>query len=188
MSRTSVLLREAMTEDAPKLAELWMDESRRVPGRTVADMEGIVASAAAAPDDRIVVAETDGEVAGAVFLRATTVSPLHLDPVVQALSPHVFPKFRRRGVGRALMEAGVEFAEERGILHLAGASTSSSRDAHRFLARLGMGPQAVFRVAATHVVRAKLTPRRPVQVPATRQPLGQVLAQRRSLRRRREAV
>ena len=33
------------------------------------------------------VAEYDGEVAGAVYLRATTVTPLNLEPVVQAVHP-----------------------------------------------------------------------------------------------------
>ncbi|MDN5894864.1 MAG: GNAT family N-acetyltransferase [Nocardioides sp.] len=189
MSRTSVQLREACLEDAAKLAELWIDVTRREPNdKMVADMELVIDRAMGESDDRLGIAESEGEVAGAVYLRATTISPVHLEPVVHTLAPHVFPQFRRRGVGHALIEAGVEFAEERGISHVAGASLSSSREAHRFLARLGMGPQAVFRIAATHVVRAKLTPRRPVRVQPNRQPLGQVLAQRRSLRRRREAV
>ena len=93
------------------------------------------------------VAEYDGDVAGAVHLRATTLTPINLEPVVQAISPHVLPDFRRRGVGRALMEAAVAFAEELGIAHIATAAVSGSRDANRFMARLALGPHAILRLA-----------------------------------------
>ena len=61
---------------------------------------------------------------------------------MQAISPHVFPEFRRHGVGRALMEAAVAFAEELGIAHVATAVVAGSRDANRFMARLALGPYA----------------------------------------------
>ena len=123
------------------------------------------------------------EVAGAVHLRCTTMSPINLEPLVQAISPHVFPQFRRRGVGRALMEAAVSYAEELGIGYVATAATSGSRDANRFMARLALGPQAVLRVAATPLVRAKLTAQRPAVTGSGGRPLTQVLAARRSMRR-----
>lgn len=189
MSRVSLVLRDAAISDAEQLGTLWAEVMRRQPSETPQqDMAVILERALASADDRIVVAECDGVLAGAIYLRATVVSPINLDPVVQAISPHVAPEFRRRGVGHALMEAAVTFAEERGIAHVAGASVSNSRDAHRFLARMALAPQAVLRMAPTHAVRAKLSGRRPAGRSAQRQHLGQVLAQRRSLRRQREAV
>ena len=50
--------------------------------------------------------------------RPTTFSPINLEPVVQVVSPHVLPEFRRHGIGSALMQAAVEFAEELGIAHV----------------------------------------------------------------------
>ncbi|KQZ69954.1 GNAT family N-acetyltransferase [Nocardioides sp. Root151] len=190
MSRSQVVLRDATTADAHDLVGLWADLMRRPSvGTATDDMVAIIEAATASDDDRVVVAECDGAVAGAIYLRLSVLSPINLEPVVQAISPHVHPSFRRRGVGRALMESAVQYAEERGIGHVAGASLSSSRDAHRFLARMALAPQAVLRVAPTHVVRAKLTVRRPAaNAVGHRQPLGQVLAQRRSLRRQRESV
>jgi GNAT superfamily N-acetyltransferase len=134
-------------------------------------------------DERIVVAEYDGRLAGAVHLRATTLTPLNLEPVVQAISPHVLPEFRRHGVGRALMDAAVAFAEERGIGHLATGAASGSRDANRFMARLSLGPHAVLRVAPTQAVKARLSAQRPGLGRTSGRQLPQVLAARRSMRR-----
>jgi GNAT superfamily N-acetyltransferase len=102
---------------------------------------------------------------------------------VQVMSPHVFPEYRRHGVGRALMDAAVSWAEERGAAHVATAAASGSRDANRFMARLALGPLATLRLAPTTVVRAKLTAQRPpvARVPARQ--LTHVLAVRRSMRR-----
>lgn len=97
---------------------------------------------------------------------------------MQVVSPHVLPGFRRRGVGRALMAAAVEFAEELGIGHIASAAIVGSREANRFLARLALTPQATFRIAPTPAVRAKLSP-----IGAGGRPIKRVLAARRSERR-----
>jgi GNAT superfamily N-acetyltransferase len=176
----------AVLSDAPYLAEAWSDVLRRTsPQDQVADLELVLESLEGSTDQRIVVAEYDGEFAGAVHLEATTISPLNLEPVVRALSPHVLPRFQRRGVGSALVEAAVTWAEELGIAHVATAAVSGSRDANRFMARIALGPYAVLRVATTHAVRTRLTAhRRPAQSSGGRQ-LTQVLAARRSLRRSR---
>jgi GNAT superfamily N-acetyltransferase len=190
MTRSLVSLRAAGAADAPHLAELWTDVIRRT-GREeqVADLETVIARVELAPDERIVVAEYDGVFAGAVHLQATTMSALNCEPVLRALSPHVLPRFQRHGVGSALMDAAVSWAEELGIGHVATAAVAGSRDANRFMARIALGPYAVLRVAATHAVRSRLsaTHRRPAQSSAGRQ-LTQVLAARRSLRRSRASA
>ncbi len=184
MSRTPVTLREAVATDAPVLARLWDDVLRRVePAEQVADVESVLDAAADHPDQRVVVAEFDGAVAGAVLLRVAPVTPLNLELIVQAVSPHVFSEFRRHGVGKALMGAAASFAEERQIAHIGCGALSASRDANRFFARLGLGPQAVLRVGPTTTLRARLEEQRPRRSRGSRQ-LGQVLAVRRSQRRR----
>lgn len=188
VGRSQLTLREVTLSDVPQLAELWSEISPRRghEGDMLAEMASIVERALGAPEDRIVVAECGGEFAGAVYLRIGEVSPLHPDRVVQVHSPHVTPRFRHLGVGRALVEAGVAHAEEHGIGHVASASLSTSREAHRFLARLAFAPQAVLRLAPTHVVRAKLTAQKPATTAGRN--LGQVLAARRTLRRQRDLV
>lgn len=188
MTRPSVTLRDARPDDAEDigfLAEVWADVLRRCDAEDRAgDVVTLAARAAASPDERLLLAEYDGQRAGAVLLRLATVTPVNLEPVVQTLSPHVLPAFRRRGVGKALVEAAAAFAEERGVAHVMTASSSGSREANRFMARLGFGPLATLRVAPTAVVRARTTAQRaPLRQPGGARPLGQVLAARRAVRR-----
>lgn len=190
MTRTLLTLREAVRADAPFLADLWHDTLRRADRHEqTGDLELVIKEASASPEQRLVVAEYDGRPVGAVYLRLTTLSPLNLEPTVQALSPHVVATARRKGVGRALMDAAVAFAEELGVGHVTTAAASGSRDGNRFLARLGFGPRATLRHAATPVVRAKLAAQLPGsrrtsarRAVARRGQLGQVLAARRSMR------
>jgi GNAT superfamily N-acetyltransferase len=189
MTRTLVSLRAATTADAPYLAELWTDVIRRA-GREeqVADLDTVLGRVEASTDERIVVAEYDGEFAGAVHLQATTMSALNQEPVVRALSPHVLPRFQRHGIGSALMDTAVSWAEELGIGHVATAAVAGSRDANRFMARIALGPYAVLRVATTHAVRSRLSAqRRPASSTGGRQ-LTPVPAARRSMRRTRAAA
>ncbi len=188
VKRTLVSLRLASPDDAPVLAEVWSEVLRRVDhDQQIADVEAVIARVTPLEEERIVVAEYDGQVAGAVHLRASTLTPINLEPVVQAISPHVLPDFRRRGVGRSLMGAAVAFAEERGIAHIATAAVSGSRDANRFMARLALGPHAILRLAPAAVVQAKLDAQAPdVGLTSGRsgaRQLTHVLAARRSTRR-----
>lgn len=185
MNRSLVSLRSVTPGDATHLAEVWTDVVRRVgPEDQALDMETVIAAVLASDQQRIVVAEYDGKFAGAVHLEHTTMSAVNLEPVVRALSPHVLAPYRRHGIGTALMESAVTWAEELGITHVATAAVAGSRDANRFMARIGLGPYAVLRVATTHAVRSRLSAhRRPAGAGNGRQ-LTQVLAARRSLRRR----
>ena len=146
MSRTPVTVREAAASDVASLRELWGDILRKGGlDEQLADVARVVAHAAAREDQCVAVAEIDGEVAGAVYLEATTFTPLNLEPAVLAVSPHVLPQFRRKGVGSALMEVACRFAEQHGIAHVQTAAAAEARDANRFMARLSFAPQAMLR-------------------------------------------
>ncbi|MBV6725634.1 GNAT family N-acetyltransferase [Nocardioides daeguensis] len=178
-----MITRAATREDAPALAQLWNDAVRRAdPAEQVADLELIIKAAAASPEQRLVVVEYDGQLAGAVYLRITTLSPLNLDPCVQAIHPRVFDACRRHGVGHALMEAATAFAEENGVLHVVTAVPHSSRESNRFMARLGLAPVVMYRIAPTTLLRSRVSPQRQQGGVDGR---TRVLAARRSLRRAR---
>ncbi len=182
--RSQMLLRPAKDSDVPALATVWVDVLRRGDrDQQVEDVRRIVDRVSALHEERIVVAEIDGAVAGAVHLRSTTLSPINLEPVLQVISPHVLPEFRRQGVGSALVEAAVSFAEELGIGHVGTAVTAGSRDSNRFMARLALGPVATLRVAPTSAVKGRLHAQHPLLARATGRHLPRVLAARRSMRR-----
>jgi len=190
MSRQPVTMRQATVADVPFLVELWSDMLRKADRQDqVHDLEVIVKEAAESAERRLLVAEYDGEPAGAVLLRVIPMTPLNLEPTVQALAPHVTPSYRGKGIGSALMESAVLWAEDLGIGHITTAAPSSSRSGNRFMARLSLGPQAVLRASTTHAVRARLAATQPGGTRVTdrmagRRHLGQVLAARRQLSRR----
>lgn len=186
MSRSGLTPRIARLDDAPELAALWSDVLRRVDrAEQIADLELVIKAAAASPEQRFVVVEHDGRLAGAVFLRLATMSPINLEPCVQSIQPRVFDQYNRRGVGKALMEAAVAFAEENGILHLTTAVPATARDANRFMARLALAPVATFRMAPTSAVRSRLNP---ASAPGGSRTTPRVLVARRNQRRARAAA
>ncbi|MDN5744950.1 MAG: GNAT family N-acetyltransferase [Nocardioidaceae bacterium] len=186
MSRFASTMRPAVLGDAPRLLELWGDAVRRAdPTEQLADLELVIKNATLSPEQRLVVVQCGDEVAGAVFLRITTLTPLNLEPAVQSIQPRVLPQFRRHGVGHALMEAASVFAEENGILHVVAAVPNASREANRFMARLGLAPAFMYRVAPTAVLRSRTTRQLPGCAPDGAR--NKVLAARRSLRRRADA-
>ncbi|MDX6301131.1 MAG: hypothetical protein QOF53_2345 [Nocardioidaceae bacterium] len=189
MSRSCVQIRDASPEDAAALLDVWG------PGRATGhdgaepalqDAAAAVARIAADVDQRLLVAVVDDQVVGAVHLTRTSLTPIHGDLAVYAKHLQVLDSHRRHGVGRALMEATVTWAEEKDTPHVLAAAAVSSRDANRFMARLGFGQIAVVRGATVAALRSKL----PIEPPAaarvgarSHRSVGQVLVQRRSMRR-----
>lgn len=186
MSRTPVTVRAAEPSDVASLRELWCDILRKGGlDEQLADVARVVAAAGERDDQLVAVAEVDGEIAGAVYLEASTFTPLNLEPAVLAVSPHVLPQFRRKGVGSALIEAACRFADLHGIAHVQTAAAAEMREANRFMARLSFAPKATLRAATTVAVRARLPQSRQVTQAATsRQRIDRVLAARRIRRER----
>lgn len=183
-------VRDAAPHDALALLEVWSGLTSRLAERDTSPREleaaASIARIAADPDQQLLVAVLEGEVVGATHLIRAPLSPVHGEMAVHVAHLHVCARARRHGVGRALMEAAVSWAEEKDTAHLLAAASVGSRDANRFMARLGLGQIAVIRGASVAALRAKL----PVEPPAaarvgsrSHRNVGHVLAQRRSQRR-----
>lgn len=186
MARQLVTVRDAVPDDAPALLVLWHDLTRRSHvEEPVEEARAAIARAAADPDQRIVVLDRDHEIVGAVHLRRISFSPLTDENVVNVSHLQVLTGHRKHGLGHLLADAAVTWAEEKGITYVVGVSAVGARDANRFLARLGLGQVAIFRGAATTTLRTRLSAAAAARGRAgVGRRAGQVLATRRTLRRR----
>lgn len=185
-----MLVRDAVPADAAALLEMWGEFRRtgaeRLEGSAETEAANAVARIAADPDERLLVGVVDDQVVGAVHLLRAGISPVHNETAIHLTHLHVLGGHRRHGVGKALMEAAVSWAEEKDTTHLIAAASVHSRDANRFMARLGLSPIATVRAATVPALRSKL----PVEPPAgamvnsrNHRTVGHVIAQRRLQRR-----
>ena len=188
MFRTPVLVRDATPDDKDALVDVWApaDRTPQDDAKAHQDAAASLARIAADPDQRLLVGVLEGEVAGAVHLARAPLTPIDSASAVFVLHLHVMEGHRRHGVGHALLEATVSWAEEKDSLHVVAAASAASRDANRFMARLGLAPIATVRGATVAALRAKLPAETPAAVrqrARSQRTVGQVLAQRRSRRR-----
>lgn len=184
MSRHALSVRDARPEDAAALMDLWVragNTSSEVQ-RPATEVSATLAHVAASPDERLLVAVLGGDVVGTLHLRRSPISPLHTESAVHTTFLVVDPEQRKHGVGRALLEGAVEWAEEKDIAHITAITTSASRETNRWLARFGFSTLATMRVTSTTSLRLKIRPE-PIRTPAAQRNLGRVLAQRRFQRR-----
>ena len=173
MSRSLVTLRVAELSDAPALAELWTDcHAAGRPADHIGDLELIIKAASASPEQRVVVAEYDGVLAGAVLLRvATLTAPQPGARPCRRSRRTCSPSSAGAGIGQALMECAVAFAEEIGIGHITTAAVVRAP-----ATPTGSWPGSrsartpTQRVAPTHAVRAKLAAARPATASHQRPP------------------
>ncbi len=189
-----VQVRDASERDALVVSELWSELVARPstdagPGEAP---EMVVAKAVLrySEDDsgRIIVAELDGAVVGCGFMSVGVASPLDGGLTVHLSHVHVADGFGRLGVGSAMVEATLTWAEQRGIECVMTSVPANHREANRFLARLGMAPVASLRGGSVVSLRARLPHAQSLVVRQSGRKgrsVGQVVAARRSQRRAR---
>jgi ribosomal protein S18 acetylase RimI-like enzyme len=163
--RSHVRVGPAELADVPRLVRLIeaTDERLSAPGArqlqadTLAHLPERLA-AILASDDKCVLAAIDelDNIVGMVLVADGDVSAVAAVPALHINHLLVAPKHRRRGIGRALLAATVHLADQRGIEHVVATAVAGSRDANRYLARLGFAPLVVRRLATTSTLRRSL--------------------------------
>jgi ribosomal protein S18 acetylase RimI-like enzyme len=104
----------------------------------------------------LVAVDDSAEIVGLLVARLDEIGAIDLTPVLHISHLLVSPKQRRRGIGRALLVAAVHLAEERDVDRVVATAAAGSREANRYLARLGFAPLVVHRVASTGTLRRSL--------------------------------
>ena len=165
MARANVRVRPAEQGDATDLAMLVRATdiastaltSRTLAEATVAQLAERFETVRTDPDRVVLVACDDaGELVGMLAAGRDELNAVDTTPVLHVTHLLVMPACRRRGVGRALLSAAVQVAEELGVEHLVASAAASSREGNRYLARLGFAPVVVRRVASTAMLRRSL--------------------------------
>lgn len=165
MPRGHVRVRPAELADVPHLLRLVeaTDEPLSAPGArqlqadTLAHLPERFAAILASEDKSVLVAVDElDNIVGMVLVSEGDVGAVSAVPAVHISNLLVAPKHRRRGIGRALLAATVHLADQRGIEHIVASVVAGSRDANRYLARLGFAPLVVRRLATTATLRRSL--------------------------------
>jgi GNAT superfamily N-acetyltransferase len=167
VTRALVRVRPASFDDIPRLVELVgsVDTTTGVfSGKPLADPSpehiALRLKEILTEDERILLVAIDesGAVAGLLAARRDAVGAIDLTPVLHVTHLIVLPAHRRHGIGRQLLAAAVQLADEIGIEHLLATAAAGSREGNRYLARLGFAPLVVHRIAPTSVLRRTLGP------------------------------
>jgi GNAT superfamily N-acetyltransferase len=163
MIRGRSIVRDAVAEDAEALLRIWVDFTsdpprQPRPSADLADVKRTVQRIAADPSQRLVVAVDADRPVGVAHLRCAPLSPIHGEEAVHVGYLHVLSDFRRRGLGKQLMETAADWAEEIGTKHIVASVAATARDSNRFLTRLGMAQVAVVRATTVCALKGKLRP------------------------------
>jgi GNAT superfamily N-acetyltransferase len=185
MPRPAAHIRDATSADAAELLDLYGSTAANDDAFSaeVRDAELALTLLVTEPDERLLVVECGGRIVAAMQMRRAAKSPLSVESVVHTSFLVVSPQHRRHGYAHALMESAVSWAEEKDI-QVVTAITDADRDTNRFFARMGLAGSATVRHASSGALRKKLSVDRSRVAVGGNRHLVEVLAQRRSMRRR----
>jgi ribosomal protein S18 acetylase RimI-like enzyme len=155
MVRGTVTTRRAEPADLPVILELWNElrassgrasqaASRELPPNVEGRLRGLLGDRGSA----VLLALDDDRPVGMAVLTTMSLGPLTDARVAHLTHLVVSRSHRHHGVGKALVAAAAEQAEDLGVDDLVASVYPSLREANRFFARLGFAPLSVRRVAA----------------------------------------
>lgn len=127
-----VSVREARQDDVADLTRLTLQLGYT---RSLEEIAASLTRVFARPDERVLVAEVDGAIAGCVH--AVIADYLDVERYMHIAGLVVDASARRAGVGRALMAWVEEWARQEGCGAVRLSSSSTRTEAHRFYERIG---------------------------------------------------
>lgn len=135
-------MRAACAGDAPRLVALLADGSREPEREDRGAPDAYAAAVVRIRDSggEVLVAQCDGDLVGVLQVLALEQLQHAGGRVAEVESLHVDARYRRRGVGSALLGAAVEWARARGCFRVQLTSHLSRLDAHAFYEQAGFVP------------------------------------------------
>jgi GNAT superfamily N-acetyltransferase len=194
VSRSHITVRAASEADVADLVLLWAELKRcgALNTRLAAltddrRIEDRVRRLLSRPSGRIIMAFSSDAPVGMAMLTTVPLGALNETVCVQVEYTVVAEAFRRRGIGRALMDAAASYAEEIGAEQITVSVSPMSREANRFYAQLGLTPLSVRRVAPASALRRRIATLDHApsasEHPVSRRPLSARTGMRAALRR-----
>lgn len=138
----TMILRDARREDVPAIVRMLADDDL---GRGREQLAEPLPQAyydafdeiAGDPNNRLLVAEFDGEIVGTMQLSFLRILSRQGSTRAEVESVRVASHLRGKGLGRQMMAQAIEMARARGCVAMQLASSNSRIDAHRFYEQLG---------------------------------------------------
>jgi N-acetylglutamate synthase-like GNAT family acetyltransferase len=164
VSRVNVRIRPATHDDLPALVELVQSvdtSSGLFSGKPLYDpstehLTKRFGEILGSERVLLIAADESGGVVGMLCAINDSVGAIDLTPVLHVTHLMVDPRNRRRGIGRSLLAAAVQLADQQGVEHLLATAAAGSREGNRYLARIGFAPLVVHRIAPTSALRRAL--------------------------------
>ena len=138
------IVRMASEEDIPRILELYRELAITTSqvelgcSPSLDDCRRSFNEIRAAPGHELLVVECEGTVVGTMVLLIVPDLSHGASPWALVENMVIDPGYRRRGLGRLLMEHAIARAKEAGCYKLVLSSNKKRRDAHRFYRSLGL--------------------------------------------------
>ncbi len=138
----AMILRDARRDDVPTIVRMLADDEL---GRGREQLEDPLPQAyydayeeiAADPNNRLLVAEIDGEIVGTMQLSFLRMLSRKGSMRAEVEAVRIASHLRGKGIGRQMMVLAIDIARARGCVLMQLASNNSRVAAHRFYAQLG---------------------------------------------------
>lgn len=142
MGVAGLVIRKAREGDVPAIAAVLSDDTVGGHGHSIAPQHlpaylAAFARIAASGNDRLYVAELDGEVVGTFQTTLITVMSNEARPDMTIAAVHVRAARRGQGIGAAMIGFAIAEARRLGVRLVQLSSNKARVDAHRFYERLG---------------------------------------------------
>jgi GNAT superfamily N-acetyltransferase len=151
----TMILRDARRDDIPAIVRMLADDELGAARDQVVDplpqaYYDAFDEIAADPNNRLLVAEIDGEIVGTMQLSFLRMLGRQGATRAEVEAVRVASHLRGTGLGRQMMALAIEIARARGCVQMQLASNKSRVDAHRFYEQLGFVASHVGMKLALH--------------------------------------